>query len=74
MNVSLMPNDLSVEFYFQPFEIHKSDEDVKSLYYNNPGTIIAIITKSNILKFFDCIGKSVIFAVPYFKEAEHISK
>ena len=53
MNVSLIQNDLNVEFYFHPIEVHKSEDDIKTLYYNNPGTIVAIITKSNILKIFD---------------------
>lgn len=73
MNVNLMPNDINVEFYFHPTEIHKSDEDIKCLYYNNEGSIIAIVTKSNVIKIFECLGKSVIFTINYFKDSDHIS-
>jgi hypothetical protein len=70
MNVSLMPADVNLEFYFHPLEIHKSEEDIKSLHYNNPGTLIVIVTKTNILKVFDCLGKTVIFSVNNFKEQD----
>ena len=75
MNIALMPENMNLEFYFHPVEIHKSDEDIKSCYYNVEGVIIAIVTKSNLLKIFDFLGKkSVLFTITYFKETDKISK
>ncbi len=74
MNLNLMTTDIDVDFYFHPSEIHKSDDEIKSSYFNDSGSIIAIVTKSNILKIFDFIGKSLIFTTDYFKTNEKISK
>ena len=70
MNVTLMPSDINLEFYFHPLEIHKSEEDLKLIQYNPPGTIIVIVTKSNIIKFLDCLGKTILFSVNFFKDNE----
>lgn len=73
MNVNLMPNDINLDFYFYPPEIHKSEEEVKSCYFNHSGSVIAIVTKSNLLKLYDFMGKIVVFTIGYFKENERIS-
>jgi hypothetical protein len=74
MNVSLMPVDVNLEFYFHPLEIHKSEDDIKSLHYNNAGSLLVIVTKTNILKVLDCLGKTVLFCVNTFKEEDLSSK
>lgn len=74
MNIELMPNDVNLEFYQLPPEIVKLDEDIKSCYFNECGSIIAIVTKSNMLKFFDFIGRTIIFTINYFKEYNLNSK
>lgn len=74
MNLNLMTTDIDVDFYFHPTEIHKSDDEIKSVYFNNAGSLIAVVTKSNILKMFDFIGKSLIFTLDYFKANDKISK
>jgi hypothetical protein len=68
MNITLMPNDINLEFYFHPPEIHKSEEDIKSIYFNSSGSVIAIVTKSNLLKIYDFLGKVVIFTITHFKD------
>ena len=74
MNLSLMTNDINVDFYFHPTEIHKSEDEIKSCYFNTAGSLIALVTKSNIIKMLDFIGKCVIFTTDYFKSNDLISK
>jgi hypothetical protein len=74
MNLTLQTNDIDVDFYFHPSEIHKSDDEIKSCFMNDAGSLIAIVTKTNILKMFDFIGKSLIFTTDYFKAQEKLSK
>jgi hypothetical protein len=74
MNIKLMPNDINLEFYFYPPEVFKSDEDIKSCFFNTSGSVIAIVTKSNIIRFFDFMGKIIIFSINYFKDNEKQSK
>jgi hypothetical protein len=69
-----MPNDINLEFYFFPMEIYKSEEDIKAAYFNSSGSVIAIVTKSGIIKLYDFIGKMVIFTITYFKDNEKQSK
>jgi hypothetical protein len=68
-----MSYDVNVDFYFVPTDIHKSEDDIKSCYFNEQGTMIAIVTKKDIIKIFDFIGKVVIFTIDYFKQNEKIS-
>jgi hypothetical protein len=68
MNLSLMPSDINVDFYFYPIDIYKSDEDIRSCYYNTSGSAIAIVTKTSSIKIYDFMGKIVIFTITYFKE------
>jgi len=74
MNLNLQSNDADVEFYFHPTEIYKSEEEIKSIFMNDAGSLIAVITKTNIIKMFDFIGKSLIFTTDFFKSNEKISK
>jgi len=71
MNVSLMPNDINLVFYFNPPEIFKSEDEIKQCYFNNQGSVISIITKTNVIKFFDFIGKSSVFSIKFFKENQY---
>jgi hypothetical protein len=72
MNLSLMPSDINVDFYFYPIDIYKSDEDIKCCYYNTSGSAIAIVTKTNNIKIYDFMGKIVMFTISHFKENEMI--
>ena len=66
MNLKLMPNDVEVDFRFIPPEIHKSNEDIKSIAFNSEGTVVIIITKSNEIRLFDFLGRTILFTIPYF--------
>ncbi len=68
MNVSLMPNDVNLVFYFNPPEIYKSVDEIKQCFFNNQGSVIAILTKTNLIKMFDFIGKSIVFTISEFQE------
>ncbi len=72
MNVALMPNDVNLNFYFNSPEIYKSEEEIKQCFFNNQGSIIAIITKSNLIKMIDFLGKSCVFVIKDFKENQEI--
>jgi hypothetical protein len=74
MNLTLMTNDINVDFYFHPTEIHKSEDELKSSFFNEAGTLIALVTKSNIIKMFDFIGKSIVFTTKYFKANDLMGK
>lgn len=63
-----MPNDVNLDFHFNSPELYKSDEDIKQCFFNNQGSIIAIITKTNLIKIFDFIGKTCVFIIQDFKE------
>jgi hypothetical protein len=68
MNIKLMPDDINLDFYFYPPEVFKSDEEIKNIFFNTAGSVISIITKTNIIKIFDFMGKIVIFNINYFKD------
>jgi hypothetical protein len=74
MNLSLISNDLNVEFYFHPIDIHRSEDEIKSCYFNSEGSIIAVVTKSNIIKFFDFVGKIPICMTDHFKVNDRVGK
>jgi hypothetical protein len=74
MNIKLLPQDTNVEFYFNPVEIYKSEDEIKTTYFNHPGTVIAIVTKTNILKLYDFMGKVILFSINYFKDEDLTSK
>lgn len=72
MNVALMPNDVNLNFYLNSPEIYKSEEEIKQCFFNKQGSIIAIITKTNLIKIFDFIGKSCVYVIQDFKENQEI--
>ena len=74
MNLNLQSNDVDVEFYFHPSEIYKSEEEIKLIFMNDAGSLIAVVTKTNVLKMFDYIGKSLIFTTDFFKSNDKNSK
>jgi len=67
MNVALLPNDVNLDFHFNSPEIHKSEDDIKQCFFNIQGSIIAIITKTNLIKIFDFIGKSCVAIIQDFR-------
>jgi hypothetical protein len=70
MNVALMPNDVNLDFHFNSPEIYKSEDDIKQCFFNIQGSIIAIITKTNLIKIFDFIGKSCAVIIQDFREKQ----
>ena len=71
MNIKLLPNDINVDFMFVPPEIYKSNEDIKLLSINDVGTVVIIVTKSNEIRIFDFLGKSVLFKITHFSELSY---
>ena len=59
MNIKLLPNDISVDFMFVPPEIYKSNEDIKIIAFNNVGTVIVVVTKSNEIRIFGNSNSSI---------------
>ena len=70
MNRILFPQDVNAEFKYNYQEIHKSDEDIKIISFNEDGTILIIVTKANNLKIFDFLSKNIIFTTNYFSETK----
>ena len=71
MNIKLLPNDISIDFMFVPPEIYKSNEDIKIIAFNNVGTVIVVVTKSNEIRILDFFGKSILFRISHFSELSY---
>ena len=56
------------------FEAVKKDEESKSIYMNDFGSIVIIVTKSNLIRVVDFLGKSLVFTINEFKESQKTSK
>lgn len=63
-----MPNDVNLDFYFNPPELFKSEYDIKFCNFNNQGSVIAVVTKNNLISMLDFIGKTCVFSIQEFKD------
>lgn len=50
------------------------DEDCKNIYMNDFGSIVMIVTKSNLIRVVDFLGKSLVFTIKEFKDGQKTSK
>ena len=50
------------------------DEDCKNIYMNEFGSTVIIVTKSNLIRVVDFLGRSLVFTIKEFKEGQKTSK
>lgn len=59
--------DVRIDYYFQPNEVYKHDDELKLIAFNSLGSLLALSTKSNGIFILDFIAKSLVFEINFFK-------
>lgn len=64
-------NEIKVDYYFQPDEIFKYDEDLRLINFNSSGSLLAVTSKiKNIIVILDFISKSQILEIREFESMQ----
>ena len=50
------------------------DEESKGIYMNDFGSIVILVTKSNLIRVVDFLGRSLVFTIREFREGQKTSK
>mmetsp|Transcript_17455 Transcript_17455/g.18121 ORF Transcript_17455/g.18121 Transcript_17455/m.18121 type:complete len:631 (+) Transcript_17455:2-1894(+) len=61
-----MEPDSKIDYYFNPAEIFKAEEEIKLTRFNKEGTLLAISTKNSMIFIYDFISKCTILEIDHF--------
>ena len=71
MNKKLFPNEVELDFVVLDKELFRIPEEIKHIKFNDAGSLVGVLSKTQKLYIFDFFGRSLLAQINYFYQKKY---